>query len=97
MKNMRNQRQARARQCKDHSIQQAFKFLESVLKSIGAPSISGDDYEQAKLLRRFHVQIPKAIEEAYFSPVRHDKVCEANEMKAECGGNLKKNLNMTNA
>lgn len=68
-----------------------YKFLESVLKSIGAPSIPGDDYEQAKLLREISgVQIPKAIEEAYFSPVRHDKVCEANEMKANVAEILKK-------
>jgi hypothetical protein len=36
------------------------------------------------------IQIPNAMKELHFSPIRHDKVCETDKMKANVEEILKK-------
>lgn len=59
-----------------------YKFAESVLEGVGK-GIPEDDYDQAIMLRDISgVEIPEAVEEIQVAKVRHDTVCETNEMMA---------------
>ena len=68
-----------------------YKFAESVLKSLGVNPVPEDDYEQTMLLKEVSgIRIPNAMKELHLSPVRHDKVCETDKMKANVEEILKK-------
>ena len=61
-----------------------YKFAESVLDAIGKKDIPEDEYEQAKILREISAApIPGAMEEIHLATIRHNTVCEIDEMGAE--------------
>jgi len=67
-----------------------YKFAESVLEAIGIENIPEDDFEQAKLLNKIsQTPIPKAVEEIQSAEIRHNRVCEPGDMKAEVEDILK--------
>lgn len=61
-----------------------YKFSESVLEAIGVEDIPEDDYEQAKLLREISgISIPSAVEEIRMAEIKHNIVCDIDEMKTQ--------------
>ena len=58
-----------------------FKFTRSVMQAIGADDTSVSDIDLTdKLSEVANVAIPDAIREIKTAPVRHDTVCEVDEM-----------------
>ena len=61
-----------------------FKFGRSVLNAIDSTYDSLEDMEQIEVLSKVaNVAVPKAIEEIKNAPVRHDHVCEKDQMVEE--------------
>lgn len=60
-----------------------FKFTRAVMQAIDEKYATEDDFALADALSKLgNVKIPEAIEEIRTAPVRHDRVCEKDEMKA---------------
>lgn len=60
-----------------------FKFTKAVMRAIDEKYAAQDDLALADTLSELGgVKIPEAIEEIRTAPVRHDRVCEKEEMKA---------------
>ena len=58
-----------------------YKFTRSVLHAIDSAYDSLGDFEQMDVLSQIsNTEIPRAIEEIRTAPVRHQTVCEADEM-----------------
>lgn len=61
-----------------------FKFGRSVLNAIDSKYDSMDDMQQIEELAKVaNVAIPKAIEEIKNAPIRHDHICEKDQMVEE--------------
>lgn len=60
-----------------------FKFTKAVMRAIDEKYAAQEDLALADTLSELgSVKIPEAIEEIRTAPVRHDRVCEKEEMKA---------------
>lgn len=60
-----------------------FKFTRAVMRAIDEKYAAEEDFALADALSKLGgVKIPAAIEEIRTAPVRHDRVCEKEEMKA---------------
>ncbi|MCM1104885.1 MAG: threonine synthase [Clostridium sp.] len=60
-----------------------FKFTRAVMRAIDGKYAAEEDFALADTLSKLgNVKIPAAIEEIRTAPVRHDRVCEKEEMKA---------------
>lgn len=60
-----------------------FKFTKAVMRAIDEKYAAQEDLALADTLSELGgVKIPEAIEEIRTAPVRHDRVCEKDEMKA---------------
>ncbi|MCM1538790.1 MAG: threonine synthase [bacterium] len=60
-----------------------FKFTRAVMWAIDGKYAAEEDFALADALSKLgNVKIPAAIEEIRTAPVRHDRVCEKEEMKA---------------
>ncbi|MDE5820695.1 MAG: threonine synthase [Lachnospiraceae bacterium] len=60
-----------------------FKFTKAVMRAIDEKYAAQDDLALADTLSELGgVKIPEAIEEIRTAPVRHDRICEKDEMKA---------------
>ena len=59
-----------------------YKFAESVLKSLGVNLYRRMIMSRPCSLRVSGIRIPNAMKELHLSPIRHDKVCETDKMKA---------------
>lgn len=61
-----------------------YKFAESVLEAIGIKDVPDDDYEQAVLLSEISgIEIPAAMKEIHLAAIRHDIICETDEMRTK--------------
>lgn len=66
-----------------------FKFTRAVMQAIDDKYAKEDDFALADALSKLGgVKIPEAIEEIRTAPIRHDRVCEKEEMKAVVEGIL---------
>ena len=61
-----------------------YKFARSVMEALGEACVGKDDFQLVDELERLSgVIVPKAVEEIRTAPVRHTRVCEAENMKEE--------------
>ena len=61
-----------------------YKFARSVMEALGEACVGKDDFQLVDELERLSgVIVPKAVEEIRTAPVRHTRVCDAENMKEE--------------